>query len=164
MLTTPLHEEYILIAEDDADDRFLFEMAFRENGFEEKLEFVENGVDMINFLKQIKYAKDKRSFPKYILLDLNMPKKNGREVLLEIKQDAELQHIPIIIFSTTCNEQEKLRCQELGADDYFSKPHSFENLLQSVFTLRNKWIHHKIKSFWKIISITAFPGIVFMHF
>jgi hypothetical protein len=57
MLTTPLHEEYILIAEDDADDRFLFEMAFRENGFEEKLEFVENGVDMINFLKQIKYDK-----------------------------------------------------------------------------------------------------------
>ena len=82
---------YILIAEDDADDRFLLETAFAEKGFEEKLTFVENGVELLEFLKS-RHLNDKEnegSLPCFILLDLNMPKKDGREVLKEIKEDLE---------------------------------------------------------------------------
>ncbi len=74
----------ILIAEDDADDRFLLQAAFNENGFNDKLEFVENGVEVIEYLNTlIQTADHVHKLPRFILLDLNMPKKDGREVLKE---------------------------------------------------------------------------------
>lgn len=127
---------YILIAEDDADDRFLLQAAFTENGFKERLEFVENGMEVLEYLQKL----ETRPYPRFILLDLNMPKKNGREVLKELKEEQSYCHIPVIIFSTTCNEQEIKRCEELGANGYFTKPNNFEKLLQAVSTLRNEWI------------------------
>lgn len=131
-------EILILIAEDDADDRFLLQAAFEENGFTDKLRFVENGVEVIDYLTdrpgQTDHAK-----PRFILLDLNMPKKDGREVLKELKQHPELKKIPVVIFSTTNNEQEMRRCYELGANSYITKPNSFESLLKTVAALRSYW-------------------------
>ena len=134
-----MEEIFILIAEDDADDRFLLQAAFEENGFSDKLKFVENGVEVIEYLRSLE-SSDKK-YPRFILLDLNMPKKDGREVLRELKQHPEFKKIPVVIFSTTNNEQEMRRCYELGANSYITKPNSFESLLKTVAALRSYWIH-----------------------
>jgi two-component system response regulator len=136
-----MEEIFILIAEDDADDRFLLQSAFEENGFKDKLYFVENGVELVEYLYNITQNGNNGKLPRFILLDLNMPKKDGREVLKEIKQNATLKKIPVIIFSTTNNEQEMRRCYELGANSYITKPNSFENLIKTVAALRSYWIH-----------------------
>ena len=129
----------ILIAEDDADDRFLLQAAFDENSFNDILQFVENGVELLEHLNGCISAAD-IVLPDIILLDLNMPKKDGREVLREIKQVPEFRKIPIIIFSTTNNRQEITRCYELGANSYITKPNSFEQLIQVVKTIRHYWL------------------------
>jgi CheY-like chemotaxis protein len=136
-----MEEILILIAEDDADDRFLLQAAFEENGFRDKLEFVENGVELIEYIKNISGVNNEAKMPRFILLDLNMPKKDGREVLKEIKQHPQFRKIPVIIFSTTNNEQEMRRCYDLGANSYITKPNSFESLIKTVAALRGYWIH-----------------------
>lgn len=140
-----MEEVFILIAEDDADDRFLLKAAFEENGFTDKLHFVENGVEVLDYLNNISrnnIGQDgEMKMPRFILLDLNMPKKDGREVLKELKQNVILKNIPVIIFSTTNNEQEMRRCYELGANSYITKPNSFENLIKTVAAFRSYWIH-----------------------
>lgn len=136
-----MEEIFILIAEDDADDRFLLQAAFEENGFSDKLHFVENGVEVLEYLNSLKISQKERKFPRFILLDLNMPKKDGREVLKELKQSSDLKKIPVVIFSTTNNEQEMRRCYELGANSYITKPNSFESLLKTVAALRSYWMH-----------------------
>jgi len=143
-----MEDIFILIAEDDADDRFLLKAAFEENGFTDKLHFVENGVEVLDCLHAISQGKSQPAgqageakMPRFILLDLNMPKKDGREVLKEIKQNAVYKKIPVIIFSTTNNEQEMRRCYELGANSYITKPNSFENLIKTVAAFRSYWIN-----------------------
>ncbi|RYD58143.1 MAG: response regulator [Sphingobacteriales bacterium] len=136
-----MEEIFILIAEDDADDRFLLQAAFEENGFTDKLYFVENGVEVVEYLQTINAEKSENKFPRFILLDLNMPKKDGREVLRELKQHPDFKKIPVVIFSTTNNEQEMRRCYELGANSYITKPNSFESLLKTVAALRSYWMH-----------------------
>ncbi len=130
---------FILIAEDDADDRFLLQAAFEENGFKDKLHFVDNGVEVLEYLQSLLSLNDETELPHFMLLDLNMPKKDGREVLKELKLHPELKKIPVVIFSTTNNEQEMRRCYELGANSYITKPNSFENLLKTVAALRSYW-------------------------
>lgn len=130
---------FILIAEDDADDRFLLQAAFEENAFKDHLHFVDNGVEVIDFLQSLIDKGDEKNLPRFMLLDLNMPKKDGREVLKELKQHPQLKKIPVVIFSTTNNEQEMRRCYELGANSYITKPNSFENLLKTVAALRSYW-------------------------
>lgn len=137
-----VQESFILIAEDDADDRFLLQTAFKENGFEDQLKFVDNGVEILDFLYNIKYSEEQpQLLPKFIMLDLNMPKKDGREVLKELKQNPVLKRIPVIIFSTTNNEQEMTKCYELGANSYITKPNSFEQLMSIVSNLREYWFN-----------------------
>ena len=137
-----MQDVFILIAEDDADDRFLLQAAFQENGFSDQLHFVDNGVELMDYLFSARNEPGiPPILPKFILLDLNMPKKDGREVLKEIKQHPELKEIPVVIFSTTNNEQEMRRCYELGANSYITKPNSFDHLLKIVANLRGYWMH-----------------------
>lgn len=119
----------ILITEDDADDRFLLQTAFAERGYPESIHFVENGVELLNYLDK---RLDSRKFPTLILLDLNMPKKDGREALREIRENEVFRRIPVYIFTTTHNEQEMARCMKLGADKYVVKPVTFEGLLKFI--------------------------------
>lgn len=131
---------FILIAEDDADDRFLFKTAFEEKGYEDDIEFVENGIELLKFLYAIEEKSPKdRQYPSFILLDLNMPKKDGREVLKEIKQHPEFKKIPVVVFTTTNSENEIRRCYELGANTYVVKPVSFDSLLKVVEEIRKYW-------------------------
>jgi CheY-like chemotaxis protein len=131
---------YILIAEDDADDRFLLETAFRECGFNDKLAFVENGIELIRYLDEEKNRNGvDRKFPAFIMLDLNMPKKDGREVLKELKENETYRVIPVVIFTTTKNENEIRRCYELGANSYVVKPVNFEHLVKVLGQIREYW-------------------------
>ncbi|MEO5996824.1 MAG: response regulator [Chitinophagaceae bacterium] len=129
---------FILIAEDDSDDRFLLQTAFKEKGYDDKLEFVENGVELIEFLLNI-YNSSSYNYPYFILLDLNMPKKDGREALKEIKQHPVFKKIPVVVFTTTKNESEIKRCYELGANTYVVKPVSFEGLAKVLDDIRTYW-------------------------
>lgn len=131
-------QPYILIAEDDADDRFLLETAFEESGFTDKIVFAENGVDLLDYLNS-QLSDGVPRFPAFILLDLNMPKKDGREVLKEIKQHPVLRKIPVVVFTTTKHEKDISKCYELGANSYIVKPVSFDDLVRVVATLRNYW-------------------------
>ena len=130
---------YILIAEDDADDRFLLKTAFEESGYKNTLRFVENGVELIRHLKEVTERKNNDEFPGFILLDLNMPKKDGREVLKEIKENKIFKKIPVIVFTTTKNENEISRCYELGANSYVVKPLVFDELVNIIQGLYSYW-------------------------
>jgi CheY-like chemotaxis protein len=126
---------YILIAEDDIDDRMLLQTAFEETGIKNRIEFVGNGCELVDFLQK----EERNSYPRFILLDLNMPKKDGRETLKEIKQHPIYKKIPVVIFTTTKNESEINRCYELGANSYVVKPDSFDSLVKIMEALCNYW-------------------------
>ncbi len=140
-----MDQTFILIAEDDADDRYLLKSAMLETKMSEPFHFVENGAELIDFLQSLTQdPPEERGFPKVILLDLNMPRKDGRETLKEIKQHTAWKHIPVIVFSTSHNEMEMRRCYELGADTYLAKPNSFEQLLKIVAGLRSYWVQDQV--------------------
>ena len=131
-------EPYLLIAEDDEDDRQLMQAAFIAKGFKEKLIFTENGEELLAFMyKTVEY---RLKLPVFVLLDLNMPKKDGKEALREIKQHPALRKTPVVVFSTSQSQQVINNCYELGANSYILKPPVFESLLQSMETLRKYWL------------------------
>lgn len=133
-------ETYILIGEDDPDDRFLLQSAFEDVSGSYCLQFVQNGVELLDFLQTEVQHNSSVSYPAFILLDLNMPRKDGREVLAELKTTPHFESIPVIIFSTTSNEREMKRCYELGANSYITKPNSFEALRDTMQALCDYWI------------------------
>lgn len=132
----------VLIAEDDPDDRYLLRKAFEANGFHDVLRFVENGEELMEYLAGIasKNILD-ITFPAFILLDLNMPRKDGRSVLQEIKQHPAYKKIPTLIFSTNSTKQEIDRCYLLGANSYIIKPASFVMLVKLVQELHEYWFN-----------------------
>src|SRR6187397_724036 len=101
-----MKKRFILIAEDDADDRYLMKTALEETGIIEDVQYVENGVEVINYLESLSNENGEINYPKFILLDLNMPKMDGREVLKMMKSNEAYRKIPIIVFSTTKNQLE----------------------------------------------------------
>ena len=132
----------ILIAEDDPDDRMLLQDAFKETRISNELRFVENGEELIAYLRREgSYADPERSpYPGMVLLDLNMPKMDGREALGIIKKDPALQRIPIIILTTSKAESDIIRTYGLGVSSFISKPVTFEGLVDVVRALGRYWI------------------------
>lgn len=130
---------YILIAEDDADDRFLMQKALEEVGKDIRVEYVENGVELVEKLNGIRSAQTFQ-YPGFILLDLNMPKMDGREVLKNIKSNPDFKKIPVVIFSTTKNQLEVQRCYDLGANTYIVKPVNFDSLVQAIDNIHSYWL------------------------
>lgn len=135
-----MEKRYILVAEDDPDDRMLLQSAFTDKVLPEKLEFVENGSELLHYLQSIAGGTDTgKNYPGVIMLDLNMPKKNGRETLTEIKLHPLFKRIPVIVFTTTRSESEIKRCYELGANTYIVKPHNYDDLLNVISEIRKYW-------------------------
>lgn len=123
---TPL----ILVAEDDPDDRFLIEKAFQTSGLSGCLFFVEDGEELMDYLLgREKFAANGPNVPECLLLDLKMPRKDGREALREIRQNFEYANLPILVLSTSDSDDDKKYCKELGVTDYMTKPDSFTGLL-----------------------------------
>jgi two-component system response regulator len=132
----------ILMADDDPDDRQLTKEAFEEAKLANDLRFVEDGVELLDYLhRRGKYA-DPASSPRpgLILLDLNMPRKDGREALQELKQDPRFRAIRVIILTTSKAEEDILRTYNLSAASYITKPVTFESLVDVVKTLGKYWL------------------------
>ena len=109
----------ILLVDDDLEDRFLIEDSFKEIGVSDVLHFEENGENALNFLEQSYFNG---TLPCLIILDLNMPKMNGTQILRFLKGNDKFIHIPVIIYSTSLNAIEKEECLRLGAYSYVIKP------------------------------------------
>ena len=131
----------ILIAEDDPDDRLLLEVAF--SAFEDfcQIRFVEDGVKLMEYLHHRgEYAKSMPPKPVLILLDLNMPRKDGREALVEIKEEANLKDIPVIAWTTSSMEEDLYLCSEAGAEGYVTKPCNFLEMDAAIRDIVKTWL------------------------
>ena len=131
----------ILMADDDADDRALTKEALEEGRLINDLRFVENGEELLDYLRQQgKYAPPADApRPGLILLDLNMPRKDGRAVLKEIKSDPDLRTIPVVVLTTSKADEDVYRSYDLGVNSYIVKPVTFEALVDILQTLEKYW-------------------------
>jgi CheY-like chemotaxis protein len=132
----------ILLADDDADDRMLTRDALAENRVANDLRFVEDGEELLDYLRRRgKHASPQDSpRPGLILLDLNMPRKDGREALREIKSDPSLRSIPIVVLTTSEAEEDIYRTYDLGVNSFITKPVTFDRLVAVMKGLGRYWL------------------------
>ena len=132
----------ILMADDDPDDRAMTQDAFVESKLANDLRFVEDGEELMAYLKREgKYADPTTSpRPGLILLDLNMPRMDGREALKAIKADPRFRKIRIVIMTTSKAEEDILRAYDLSAASYITKPVTFDRLVDTVRTMGKYWL------------------------
>jgi CheY-like chemotaxis protein len=130
------------MADDDADDRKMTQEAFTESHLSNDLRFVVDGVELLDYLKRRGKYADPASSPRpgLILVDLNMPKRDGREALREMKADPQLRTIRVVILTTSKAEEDILRTYNLSAASYITKPVTFAALLDVVRTLGRYWL------------------------
>ena len=136
------HPIRIVVADDDADDRMMIRDAFIESKLGNPVDFVEDGVELMQYLRREGKFENmaNQPFPGFILLDLNMPRKDGRTALKEIKESAELHRIPIVILTTSKAEEDILKTYNLGVNSFICKPVSFDKLVDIVKTVGHYWI------------------------
>lgn len=140
-MTSAERQLVILMAEDDPDDRILTQQALRESAIRHELHFVEDGEELLRRLRGDATCGDRPDLPRpdLILLDWNMPRMGGREVLAELKADARLRSIPVIVFTTSRNDRDVTTAYEMGANSYIAKPVSFDGLTDLIKTLGCYW-------------------------
>lgn len=130
----------ILMAEDDPDDRLLACEAFEESRLVNELHLVEDGEELMDYLyRRGNYNETSAPRPGVILLDLNMPRKDGREALREIKADPDLRRIPVVVLTTSKAEEDILRTYDLGVNSFIVKPVTFTDLVELLRTLGRYW-------------------------
>jgi len=133
----------ILMADDDADDRLMAKEALTEAHLTNELRFVEDGEQLVDYLKRRgKFSSPSDSpRPGLILLDLNMPRKDGREALKEIKEDPELRRIPVVVLTTSKADEDVFRSYDLGVNSFIIKPVTFEGLVEVMRGLGRYWFN-----------------------
>ncbi len=131
----------LLIADDDEDDREMTLEALKENFILNDVRFVGDGVELLDYLFRRGSYRDPSSSPKpgLILLDLNMPRMDGREALQQIKTHPELRKIPVIILTTSQAEEDILRSYDLGVNCFITKPVTFRDFIEVTKSLGNYW-------------------------
>lgn len=131
----------ILIADDDSDDCQMIREAFQESRLLNTLHFVNNGEQLMSYLRHQGPYEDRNLFPKpgLILLDLNMPRMDGREALKEIKEDACLRSIPVVVLTTSQAEEDIFRTYNLGVNSFITKPVAFNALVQILRDIGHYW-------------------------
>jgi CheY-like chemotaxis protein len=133
------HSVVILMADDDADDRLMAKEALEASGLLNEMRFVEDGVELFAYLnREGNYQGVPR--PGLILLDMNMPRKNGRETLKELKAHPNFKRIPVVILTTSQADEDIKLGYDLGASSYITKPVTFEGLVAVMQTLGKYWI------------------------
>lgn len=131
----------ILIADDDADDRMFLEQAMRQNGYDQEIQFVEDGEELMDYLRrQGRYNAQNAPWPNMLILDLNMPRKNGFQALFEIKDDPELRRLPIVVMTTSSADEDVVKTYSLGVNSFVTKPFNYNRLVEMVGTLRMYWM------------------------
>lgn len=131
----------IVLADDDPDDRQLTGEAFTENRLANQLHCVQDGEELMDYLRRRGPYEKLRAepLPGLILLDLNMPRKDGREALKEIKADPNLRRIPIVVLTTSKAEEDILRSYDLGVNSYVTKPVTFKSLVELIKVIGRYW-------------------------
>jgi CheY-like chemotaxis protein len=131
----------ILVADDDADDRLLMKEALEENRLANDLHFVQDGEELMEYLCHSGQYTDSIAAPRpsLILLDLNMPRKDGREALKEIKANPHLKQIPVVVLTTSKAEEDILRTYDLGVSSFIAKPVTFESMVEIMKMLGRYW-------------------------
>jgi len=132
----------ILLADDDPEDRMLTRDALLESRCANHLDMVENGEELMDYLNrrgQFAHLAN-RALPGLILLDLNMPKKDGREALKEIKGDPKLRRIPVVVLTTSKAEEDIYRTYDIGVNSFITKPVKFDGLVTAMQMLSRYWI------------------------
>jgi CheY-like chemotaxis protein len=130
----------ILLAEDDDDDYMLTTQALKENRLINTVHRVHDGVELLEYLyHQGEYADAETPSPSLILLDLNMPRKDGREALREIKNSDRLRRLPVVVLTTSRAQEDIVRSYELGVNSFITKPVSFHGLVEAVKVLGRYW-------------------------
>ena len=132
--------ESIFIVDDDADDRQIIKDAFIHTGVSSALELFDSGNALLEHLSKL----DPPAFPSLILLDLNMPGKDGLEILSEIKGKDAFRHIPIVIFTTSSFEKDRINCYERGANCFVTKPSAYDKLLASIRSIGKLWLSESL--------------------
>ena len=142
MMPKPGRPVTILMADDDPDDRQMTRDAFRDAHLANDLRFVEDGVELLDYLFRRGKYSDPASSPRpgIILLDLNMPRKDGREALQELKSDPRFRSIRVIVLTTSKAEEDIARSYHLSAASYITKPVTFEALVEVVRMLGKYWL------------------------
>lgn len=132
----------ILLAEDDPDDRVLLQDALAEGRLVNDLRCVEDGEELMDYLHHRGRFTGESASPRpgLILLDLNMPRKDGREALREIKADPALRQIPVVVLTTSQAEEDVFRSYDLGANSFVTKPLTFQSLVDLMRTLGRYWL------------------------
>lgn len=132
---------HILLADDDEDDQLLTREAFQESLVQSELSIVSDGAELLAFLKrEDKFASlANEPLPDLILLDLNMPRMDGRQALAAIKADADLRRIPVVILTTSKAEEDMFKSYDLGAASYLSKPVTFDGLVELMRSMGRYW-------------------------
>ena len=132
----------ILVADDDPDDRMLIEDAFMESRLRNDLRFVKDGIELLDYLRHQDAYENPETSPRpgIILLDLNMPRMDGREALAHIKADPNLKQIPIVVLTTSKAEEDILRTYDTGVNSFITKPVTFEGLVDLVRVLTSYWV------------------------
>jgi len=135
------HSITILMADDDEDDRMMTKEALDESRLANEMRFVVDGEELIDYLYRRGKFEDPADSPRpgLILLDLNMPRKDGREALKEIKEDPNLRQIPIVVLTTSKAEEDIYRTYDLGVNSFITKPVSFEGLVFVISNLAQYW-------------------------
>ena len=123
-----LQKPFMLIADDDEDDIYLMQSAFRESHLTVKVDFVQNGLQVLTYLDKI---QEDNPLPDLIVLDLNMPMLGGRETLVRLKEDLRYSKIPVAILTTSISEEEKAHCLEIGAALYLFKSPGFDKIVST---------------------------------
>jgi two-component system response regulator len=137
---TSLRPMNILIADDDADDRLMASEALMQSSTHSEVFCVEDGEELLDFLYlRGRFAELSPPCPDLILLDLNMPRKNGVEALREIKSDPALRHIPVVILTTSKEEEDIYRTYDLGVNSFITKPVTYESLVNTMKILGKYW-------------------------
>ena len=131
----------VLIADDDADDRMFLEQAMRQNGYTQGIQFVEDGEDLMEYLRrQGRYDELNAPWPNMLILDLNMPRKNGFQALSEIKDDPKLRRLPVIVMTTSSADEDVVKTYNLGVNSFVTKPFNYNRLVEMVGTLKTYWM------------------------
>jgi CheY-like chemotaxis protein len=131
----------ILIVEDDDDDYFLLKEAMAEAHVTNPTQRVKDGEELVSFLFNNQKEKTRTFKPGLILLDLNLPRKGGREALGEIKSDAKLRKIPVIVFTTSNAKEDISQSYELGVNSFIQKPLRFEQMVEFFSVMGKYWFH-----------------------
>ncbi|GAB3998567.1 response regulator [Spirosoma daeguense] len=131
----------ILIADDDTDDRLFMERALRQSGYTHNILFVEDGEELMEYLRhEGRYTEENAPWPNLLILDLNMPRKNGFQALKEIKDDPNLRRLPVVVMTTSSADEDVLKTYHLGVNSFVTKPFDFNRLVEMVGALKTYWL------------------------